>query len=261
MVTLLAALVFIVNPAHAQQQYNSVYLEDLTWPEVRDYLRLGYTTIIVPTGGTEQNGPHLALGKHNAIVRFTAGEIARELGNALVAPVIAYVPEGRIYPPEGNMRFPGTISVSDEALAGVLDGAARSFKQHGFINIIFIGDHGGSQHAMQHVATNLSAEWQTIPNQVLYISNYYDDNGQKGWAASEGIGGNIQAHAAFADTSELLATDTRLVRRHLIKPYSFNDAKSFGVAGNPSKASASYGVQLLKLKVNAAVNQIKAMVK
>src|SRR5712671_7931420 len=91
--------------AHAS---GTVFLEELTWTELRDLIQAGKTTIIVPIGGTEQNGPHMALGKHNARVKALAERIAHALGNALVAPVIAYVPEGAVEPPTGHMRFPGT---------------------------------------------------------------------------------------------------------------------------------------------------------
>ena len=89
----------------------SVYLEDLTWPELRTDIQAGKTTILVPIGGTEQNGPQMALGKHNVRVKVLAGKIAQALGNALVAPVIAYVPEGNVDKPEGHLKFPGTITV------------------------------------------------------------------------------------------------------------------------------------------------------
>ena len=68
--------------------------------------------------------------------------IARALGDALVAPVIAYVPEGAIAPPTGHMRFPGTITTPEDAFEKVLESAARSFKAHGFRAIVLLGDHG-----------------------------------------------------------------------------------------------------------------------
>jgi creatinine amidohydrolase/Fe(II)-dependent formamide hydrolase-like protein len=111
----------------AAQTPDTVLLEELTWTEVRDALRAGKTTVIVPVGGTEQNGPHMALGKHNARVKVLSERIARALGDALVAPVIAYVPEGAIAPPTGHMRFPGTITVPEAAFEKVLVSAARSF--------------------------------------------------------------------------------------------------------------------------------------
>ena len=85
---------------------DSVFLEELTWLEVRDAMRAGKTTVIVSTGGIEQNGPYLALDKHQIVLRATTEAIARKLGNALVAPIIAFVPEGKIDPPGGHMRFP-----------------------------------------------------------------------------------------------------------------------------------------------------------
>src|SRR5205085_7386849 len=111
----LLSLMYSVVPARAQNEPslpnpNSVFLEELTWVEVRDAIAAGKTTVIIPTGGTEQNGPHMVLGKHNYLVKYKAGEVAKRLGNALVAPVVAYVPEGDVNPPTGHMRFAGTIT-------------------------------------------------------------------------------------------------------------------------------------------------------
>lgn len=253
------ALMLSTSAAFAQYQYTSVYLEDLTWPEVREQLQAGKRTVIIPTGGTEQNGPHLALGKHNAIVAYTAGEIARALGNALVAPVIAYVPEGRINPPEGHMKFPGTISVTEDTLAHVLEDAARSMKAHGFMTICFIGDHGGSQGPQDQVAQKLTREWRTQGVQVIQVSDYYASNGQDAWAAAQKPPiKNPKAHAGFFDTAELLATDKRLVKEPLIASHTQKDYDTYGVAGSSEGATALIGVQLLKMKVDAAVRQIYA---
>src|ERR1043166_7007351 len=107
----LAAFICLAAGLSAFAEPKSVYLEDLAWTEVREATKAGRTTIIVPVGGTEQSGPHIAVGKHNVRVRVLAGRIAQGLGNALVAPVIAYVPEGSIDPPTEHMRFAGTISI------------------------------------------------------------------------------------------------------------------------------------------------------
>ena len=130
--TTFIGFICLVSPASAQApsvaQPGSVFLEELTWMEVRDAIATGKTTVIIPTGGTEQNGPHMALGKHNYLVKYKAGEVAKRLGNALVAPVVAYVPEGEIDPPTSHMRFAGTIATPQEVFAKVLEYAARSFK-------------------------------------------------------------------------------------------------------------------------------------
>src|SRR5437867_8753501 len=118
---------------------DSVFLEELTWLEVRDAMRAGRTTVIIATGGIEQNGPYLALGKHNYILRATTEAIARKLGNALVAPIVPFVPEGDIDPPSGHMRYPGTISVQQETFKTLLIDIAASLRAHGFQHIILIG--------------------------------------------------------------------------------------------------------------------------
>jgi creatinine amidohydrolase/Fe(II)-dependent formamide hydrolase-like protein len=72
-------------------------------------------------------------------------KIAERLGNALVAPVISYVPEGSIDPPTAHMKFPGTTTITDKTFEQMLESAARSFKRHGFKTIVLIGYHGSYQ--------------------------------------------------------------------------------------------------------------------
>ena len=95
---------------------DSVFIEELTWLEVRDAIRAGKTTVIIATGGVEQNGPYLASGKHNYVLRATTEAIARKLGNALVAPIVPFVPEGDISPPTSHMKYHATISVRPSRL-------------------------------------------------------------------------------------------------------------------------------------------------
>ena len=103
----LSVLSILCFGSAAQAAPPSVQLEELTWTEVRAALQSGTTTIIVPAGGTEQSGPHMALGKHNVRARVLAGRIAAALGDTLVAPVLAYVPEGAISPPAGSHALSG----------------------------------------------------------------------------------------------------------------------------------------------------------
>src|SRR5581483_8026095 len=121
---------------------DSVFTEELTWMEIRDALKAGKTTVIVATGGVEQNGPYLATGKHNYILRATTEAIARKLGNALVAPIVAFVPEGQITPPTEHMKYPGSISLTEETYERLLTDICASFRTHGFAQIILIGDSG-----------------------------------------------------------------------------------------------------------------------
>jgi creatinine amidohydrolase len=238
----LLCLLLLLAPVSVRAAPSTIYMENMTWMEVRSRLQAGSTIVIVPTGGTEQNGPHLVVGKHNIVVRYTAGEIAKRLGNAMVAPVIPYSPAGRIEPAEGHMQFPGTISVSESTFGLLLEDVARSLKHHGFTLICFVGDHGGSQHAQQQVADRLSREWQSDKVRVINVSNYYSGNGQQKWAQSVGIKTpNIDAHGGIADTSELMAVDGQGVRDSLRGPHSDNDYKTSGAMGDSTEASVNYG--------------------
>ena len=110
------------------QKADTVFIEDLTFDEIRDLIKGGAKNVIVATGGTEDNGPHMVLGKHNYVVSYTADKIARALGNTLVAPVIAYVPEGAWEPPAGHMQKPGSISLPDDK--GYSRSSGSRGKQH-----------------------------------------------------------------------------------------------------------------------------------
>ncbi len=151
---------------------NTVWIEEMTWMDVRDALAAGKTTALITTGGVEPNGPWLATGKHNFVLRANCDAIARELGNALCAPVIKLVPEGSIEPPSGHMTSPGTISMQQETFEAMLEDVARSLKEHGFRNIIFFGDSGGNQSGMLNVAARLNAEWGGVV--VAHVREYYD---------------------------------------------------------------------------------------
>lgn len=252
----IALFMLSVSSAHASG--SSVYIEELTWMEVRDRMGAGSIIAIVPTGGTAENGPQMINGKNNFIVHYTAGEIARKLGNALVAPVLAYVPTGRINPPEGHMQFPGTLSVSSQTFAAILEDTARSLKQHGFRVICFVGDNGGSQSIQQQVSDKLSLEWENKGVRVVQVSNYYFRNGQEKFTQSLGVKvPNPAAHAGLIDTSELMAVDSLGVRTSHLGVRNEHDYRTTGAMGDSTLASAAYGRRFLSLKVNAAVKQIR----
>jgi creatinine amidohydrolase len=155
---------------------DSVWIEELTWMEVRDAIRGGKTTALIPTGGIEQNGPYTATGKHNFVLQATSEAIARRLGNALVAPIVKFVPEGRIEPPSGHMQYSGTISLREETFVALLTDIASSLKQHGFRDIVFIGDSGGNTRGMQAATDTLNGQWKGSGVRVHHVREYYESD-------------------------------------------------------------------------------------
>lgn len=236
----------------------SVFIEDLTWTEVRDALADGYTTIIIPTGGTEQNGPHMVLGKHNAIVQHAAGRIAARLGNALVAPVMAYVPEGPVDPPAGHMKFPGTITLPENVFMQVVEYAARSFRVHGFTDIVLIGDSGGNLNGLNEVARSLGEEWDGTDTRVHFIGEFTRGGEFRNWLLSQGeTAEQIGYHAGIMDTSVAMAVDPSLVRKERLA--ASNDFDATGVLGDPRRARAGYGEKGLAIQIDGAVARIREL--
>ena len=239
----------------------SVQLEELTSTELRDLLTAGTTTILIPIGGTEQTGPYVALGKHNFRVRELAGQIALKAGNTLVAPVVSYVPEGSISPPAGHMRFAGTISIPDAAFDAMLIGAARSFRQHGFKNIVFLGDHGGYRLNLQRVAQQLNREWaKDTGMHAIDLAQYYQLSSagfdallsKRGYSAAQ-----IGTHGGLADTALTEAIDKNLVRTAPLTS-ALAPAARDGISGDPRAASVELGQAGVQLIVDGSVAALNA---
>lgn len=249
----------LLLPCSATAAANSVYLEELTTAQVGAGLRAGHTTIIIPVGGTEQNGPHMALGKHNTRVHILAGRIAVALGNAVVAPVLAYVPEGNIHPPTEHMRFAGTISIPDSTFRSLLTAAAQSFQQHGFVHVVLLGDSGNYQKSLQAVADELNARGRGGAARTHFISTYYNATQTTYIAALKTRGlttAQIGTHAAVADTSLLMALAPSMVHTDLLATAA-NQGKAGGTGGDPREASAQLGQLGVDAIVEQTVNAIR----
>src|SRR5882724_2260020 len=259
---LLLCMLLVVASSALAEAPDTVFLEELTSTEIRDRIQAGGTTVIVPIGGTEQNGPHMAVGKHNVRVKALSEKIARALGNALVAPVLAYVPEGQVSPPTGHMRFPGTLTVPDDVFQKNVEYAARSLKAHGFRNIVLLGDHGATQSGQSAVATRLNREWAAAPVRVHAVGEYYrasqDEFRQllkaRGYREDE-----LGSHASLADTALMLAVDPRLVRMDRPLRRGTGPAGD-GVDGDPSRASADLGRLGVEAIVARTVSAVKAAI-
>jgi creatinine amidohydrolase/Fe(II)-dependent formamide hydrolase-like protein len=260
---LLAAALLCLALAPLRAAPSTVYLQDLSSTDVREAIAAGTRTVIIPVGGTEQSGPHLALGKHNRRVHVLAGRIAEQLGHTLVAPVVAYVPEGSISPPSGHMRWAGTISIPDDAFRGLLEGAARSFAAHGFTDIVLIGDHGDYQTQLKTVAERLNREWKGRPARAHFVAAYYAAAGAPyaRLLREHGLSdAQIGAHAGAADTALTLAVDPSLVFADKA-PVNADAARSVGVSGDPTRASAELGklgTDLIVRQTVAAIRQATA---
>jgi creatinine amidohydrolase len=253
---LLVALLLVALPAYGQ--VSTVWIDDLTWPEVRDAIDGGKRTAIIYVGSSEQNGPHMVIGKHNFIARALAQRIAEELGDALVYPTLPYAVAGNALTRTGHMRFPGTVSLPPEVFYGVVRGVGQSALTAGFKVVALMGDHGGGQDELALAAKELDAQARPDGARVLFIGDLYAKSRaqMREILAKRGLP-TTDDHAGIPDTSSLLYLETQgqWVRKDKI---ALADAKN-GVQGNPQFASAELGKIYLDLKVDLAVEQIRSL--
>jgi creatinine amidohydrolase len=236
---------------------DTIWLEEMTWLEVRDAMKAGKNTVIVPTGGVEQNGPYLALGKHNYVNRATCDAIARKLGNALCAPNVPFVPEGDFEPKTGHMMYPGTISLTEATFEALLTDIATSLKVHGFQHVILIGDSGGNQEGMKTVAANLSGKWHGSKTTIHFIPEYYQyPEAYKYAAANFGWKEVPEGHHDDPTISTLIMTvDPNAVR--IKQRIAKNKASINGIPLAPVEQAVAWGKKLVDYRAQVTVDAIK----
>jgi creatinine amidohydrolase/Fe(II)-dependent formamide hydrolase-like protein len=238
-----------------------VHVEDLTWTEIRDAQAAGRTSAIIYAGGTEQNGPHMALVKHNVIARHVAEQIALRLGYALVYPVLPFSPAGDAAGKTGHMRFPGTVTLSSEVYLGVMRQVALSALAGGFTNVFLMGDHGIGQAELRLAAETLDGEWRSRGARVFYVADVFAKSAQQmnAYLAERQIRGG--GHAGVAETAQVmfLDKDNRWIRRDQLSVSGAGSEPATGVGGDPSPATADMGRVFIDYKITSAVEQIRTL--
>ena len=236
---------------------DSIRLEELTWMEIRDLLRQGTDTVLIATGGVEQNGPYLAAGKHNYILQATTEAIARKLGKTLIAPIVPFVPEGDFEPPTIHMKYPSTISVSEDTYRRLLTDICTSFKVHGFKHLVLIGDSGGNQAGLKDVAEKLNAAWSGGGPRVHFIPQYYDYAGIEKWLAEQGVKQTPEGlHDDFAITAMMLSVDPQTVR--MKQRIAAGKFRINGVDLAPAEKTAEWGRKIVDYRADITVKAIRA---
>jgi len=263
-----AAALTTAIPATAQEldaprpieALNSVWIEELTWMEVRDEIAAGKTTAIISTGGVEPNGPYVATGKHNYVLMSACDLLARELGDALCAPIVKLVPEGSIDPPSGHMRYPGTISVRQETFEAILEDVGRSLAAHGFTDIVYIGDSGGNARGMRNVATLLTEEWAAAgrESRAHHVGEFYNYSDVERYM-EEDLGYDQPIDEGLHDnlyiTSIMMVTDPTVVRYD--QRVAAGRATINGASIEPKEEIVELGRKLLQYRVDVTAEAIR----
>lgn len=236
---------------------DSVWIEELTYLEVRDALKDGKTTALVFAGSTEQNGPYLAGGKHQYAIRLVAEAVARKLGNALIAPIIP-IEAGN---PEDPYLEWGSLYLSRETFEGIVRDVATSLKSQGFKHVILMGDSGGNQAGLRAVAQSLSAKWTGADATIHHIPEYYNwtsRGGVRQFVLDNGIPEKINAdgiHDEYGLTAVMMAADPKLVR--LDERVAAGKTTINGVSIVPKEKTIEMGRKIVEFRANTAVEAIK----
>jgi creatinine amidohydrolase len=243
--------------------YDSVWTEDLTWMEVRDAIKGGKTTGLILTGGVESNGPHLATGKHNFVLKVMGEAIARKLGNALVAPILTLEP-GR---PDGERVAPGSVVLSAATYRAVLTDMAMSLKGMGFTRVILMGDSGGNQGAMKEVAATLDEKFKASGTRFYFIPEYYDYSSVQKLIRGSGIPeqieigasqGSDKIHEEYGIDALMALYDPKSIR--IDERTKANRATINGVSLLPMSKTLEMGKKIVELRAKITVDAInKAM--
>jgi len=251
---ILLSLLFVLPASPAQAR--PVFIEDMTWTEIRQAIANGSDTAIYYAGSTEQNGPHMVTGKHNFIARHVARRIAEKIPRALVYPIMPFAPTGDPATKSAHMRFAGSVSVSEATFAAVARDVAFSARATGFRNILLMADHGDGQQALAALARELSATWQAEGIRVFHVPDLYYRSAEREREYLAGRGHEAGGHAALADTSALMAIDRsgKWVRKVGVAKAQ-GDGQN-GIDGDARRASALLGKKLIDIKINSATTQI-----
>ncbi len=238
---------------------DTVFMEEMTWMEIRDAMRAGKDTVIVASGGLEQNGPYLVSAKHNIVLRATTEALARKLGNALVSSIIQFVPEGDIDPPTGHMKYPGSISLTAATFEVLLTDVVSSLKTNGFKTIVLIGDSGGNQAGMKKVAEALSAKWSaaSAPTRAYFIPEYYQYPALQEWIET-GLGikqVDEGLHDDYAISSMMALVDPNSIR---LKQRAAKGKDSInGVQLSPLSTTQENARKIVAHRVDATIEALK----
>lgn len=177
----------------------TVFLGEMTNPEVEAFLET-HDTIIVPTGATEQHGPHGPLATDVLIPKEIARRVAPQIG-ALVAPAISYALS---YP---HVGFTGLVHIRVSTFMALVEDLCASFAASGFRRIIFLNGHYDNTYAIAYACASAA---ERMPKGVqAFPVNYWDGLTEAEIAEFSGLKNGL--HANLAETSAVMAIRPDLI--------------------------------------------------
>lgn len=249
----------------------SLWLAELTWPEVEQAVAAGYDNLLLMLGATEQHGPHLPLATDSLIAQELAQVVAEKLGKILIAPV---VPLGTS---DEHMDFAGTLSLSKSTLAGLIADIGRSAARHNFKRLIVLTAHGGNYDAIRAGAAQLRRDYPGL--EVVALTDLLEWLQMEASRQAPESAISPQAagwHAGERETSQLLHLRPEMVQPAKAEAGYVGNFKAIlpqlttvglrpvtpnGVLGDPANASPERGRLYLEQAAQALVDAIRSKIK
>lgn len=244
----------------------SYYLGELTWVDVKEFLKV-HDVVIVPVGSCEQHGPHLPIDTDTYDAFWLSMKAAQKAQCTLVAPPIYYGVSSH------HMDFPGTITLTPHTLEQLAYEVAFSLTKHGFKKILFENGHGGNTPALEAAAQRIKMDTNAFVaiDTVSLIPDFIEKH----------IETLYDVHAGEFETSTTLANREKFVVKDRIKKpritlpkskytriglketgpkvsWSFKtrEISETGVIGDPTKATKEKGETAWKLAIERLADLI-----
>ena len=245
---------------------NTVWLEELTQPEFRDMIKDGYTTVLIMTGGVENNDGNLQMNKHNINIKLLGEMLARRMGKTLVAPLVTLEPGNA-----GTNIQPGRAGpmLSQATYFALLYDMGNYLRSQGFTQIFYMGDSGGNARGMQAAADSLTRAYAGSADKVYFkhIPEFYNHTSvvqpyiQNELKIPEGI--RIGASSGTSGLHEELGIDATMA---LVDPQSIRfeqrvkagQAEINGIKFQSLAWLQDLGRKVADVRVTATINAINA---
>ncbi|MBI2183393.1 MAG: creatininase family protein [Thaumarchaeota archaeon] len=246
-------------------------IDEMTYVEVKEAMAKGIDTVVLPVGAIEQHGPHGVFGVDSFCALEAGDRVAKKLG-ALLAPLMPYGCSG------GHMAFPGTITVSGEALEKFTKDVCKSLIHHGFKKIVIVNGNEPNYYPIMTVIRELRDETGT----AIVLSNWYAAL-QEVWKELPGIKGTekekwpwpyFMAHGGLLEIAATMAHDDKIVRLDLAVTYpsdrreavaspvvtlpaKITETTKLGSYGDPRSASKELGEKWLDVAADRIASRVK----
>jgi len=227
-------------------------LTQMCWPDVQAGLRR-IRLAVIPTGSTEQHGPHMTFETDTALaVAFAERLAGRFPGKLLVTPPIAVGISSH------HMRFPGSMTLQPETFVALGRDMVSSLVTHGIRKFLFVNGHGGNRAVLTTLCTKLRLELEVEACACTWFLLVND-------LIAKHVG-RQRVHACEMEASAGLYLAPRIVRRDRLTrgatkpnpyahthprdpwsvefPYRWDELTENGAFGDASKATREIGQEL-----------------